>query len=832
MPAPLFANTLGVISADGQVIAHTGLGVTRPNLLADVIAQGVRRSIEDGLLIFDDKLGSTGWRLVYAVPWREVAVGVWPLVVTTIATTAFVIGMTWFLLLLFNRRVFVPVLERSQRVFDSERLNRTVIRTTSVGLGLIARKSGDLLLDSPVWTDMATRVSLDGSSLAAELLWRYPGSTAGRAHPETAYGAVTQQDVRLVTAEGESISLAVSFAPGRYQGEDVLVTAFVDVTAKARLEQQLRQAKQAADQANAAKSMFVATMSHEIRTPLNAILGNLELLAHSRLDAVQQARLDTVRNSSDGLLAVIRDVLDFSKIEAGEIVLERIGFDAAEVASAALMAFAPVARAKDVSVYAEFGASYSVPMTGDPTRLRQILNNLLSNAIKFTLRGSVTLRVATDIADGARMLRVEVEDTGIGMTEAQQATVFQAFAQADASINRRYGGTGLGLALCGRLVGAMGGTIGVQSEPERGSRFTVHLPLGLAQDAAGNETDAVQQAFAGEPVTLLASDRGWLHSMTPLLEGWGLTVSGHLDPSHITGEELEAASVLMLCGDHDQWPAEDENRLMEQISRVIACSPDGPLHPVRQGRIVSLSCYTPGGLRAAFRHVLHGVPLPAAPLETAATEAPQMARRMKVLVAEDNEVNRQLFAEQLAMLQCDGHVTASGQEALQALSAQTFDVLLTDLNMPGMNGYELTQAVRQRWPELPVIAVTAGVTQTELARCREAGMTASATKPMSLGGLYDVLTAVESVDAAKASELHAPVRPDEADAQLLTGVQGYRMAPGKPSCAHATKRLMRFASHVPPETCRGYRRNCIRSKERWLYSDTGTSLQNAMRLSE
>jgi two-component system, NarL family, capsular synthesis sensor histidine kinase RcsC len=556
---------------------------------------------------------------------------------------------------------------------------------------------------------------------------------------------VAQTDVPLLTRDGAPVSLGVSFAPGRYQGEDVLVIAFIDVTAKAQLEQRLRDAKREADQANAAKSIFVATMSHEIRTPLSAIVGNLELLAHSRLDAMQQARVDTMRHSSDGLLATLRDVLDFSKIEAGETVLEQIGFDAVEVMSPALLAFAPMARAKGVGLYCAFDAPVKVPMMGDPTRLRQILNNLLSNAIKFTEQGSVTVRVGVEVTDtGSRELRVAIEDTGIGMTAAQCSTVFHAFTQADASINRRFGGTGLGLALCGRLAQAQGGTIDVQSEPGRGSCFTVRLPLGEAEA----EADFAQAQFGAKSVVLLASDADWLRCATPLLKAWGLRVAGYVDPSHVTEQELEAADVLMLCGDRDQWSVDAENALIEQVSCVIDCGIDGPLHPVRLGRIVSVSCHAPAGIRAALVNALHGAPLPQSPQQGVDTKVSLSCRRMRVLVAEDNEVNRQLFADQLAMLRCDARVVAGGLEALQLLSQQRFDILLTDLHMPEMDGYALTQAVRKRWPDLPVVAVTAGVTQAELNRCEEAGMVASATKPLSLQGLYELLVSNTRVAAS------------------------------------------------------------------------------------
>jgi len=249
MPPTLFDSTLGIVSSDDQIIAETGLGPVHHDLFQRVIASGLAESMRGGFLVLKDKFGSTGWFLVYALPWRGIVAGVWPQLAVSLAAGAIIIGMTWALLLSFNRRVFLPVLERSQRVFDSERLNRIVIQTAPVGLGLISGDSKHLLLRSPIWDEMASRVVVDEPSLAAELVRRYAQHVRSAEQGE-AEGTVVQEDIRLPTRDREPVSLAVSFAPGRYQGEDVLVTAFIDVTTKARLEQQLRDAKQAADQAN------------------------------------------------------------------------------------------------------------------------------------------------------------------------------------------------------------------------------------------------------------------------------------------------------------------------------------------------------------------------------------------------------------------------------------------------------------------------------------------------------------------------------------------------------------------------------------------------------
>ncbi|MGE8614557.1 MAG: ATP-binding protein, partial [Achromobacter veterisilvae] len=526
--------------------------------------------------------------------------------------------------------------------------------------------------------------------------------------------------------------LSVSMARARYQGQDVLVTAFVDVTAKKRVEQQLRKARQAADSANAAKSAFLAAMSHEIRTPLNAILGNLELLSHSPLNAAQRDRLDTIRSASDGLLSVVSDVLDFSKIEAGELRLEEIEFDALEVASRALRMFAPMAQACGLALVGELGLAVSQPMRGDPTRLGQILHNLLSNAIKFTNAGKVTLRLALD--EAGLQAAFEVEDTGIGMSAEQMARLFRAFSQGDATISRRFGGTGLGLALCSRLAQAMGGTMAAESEPGLGSRFTLRLPLG---ECAG-ERDLPR--FDGQSVVLVAAFEAERAYVGQALSAWGLRPQGYGHPAQVGQRELEGAAALVLWGARQTWLAADENRLIEESAWVIDCAMSGPGLPTAAGRLLSVSMYGLGGLAGALRHALQGRALaPASPGRRV------LARPLRILVAEDNLVNRRLFEEQLALLGCEVRTAEDGEAALAWLEREEYDVLLTDLAMPGMDGYALARRALRRWPSLPVVAATAHVTPQERERCAQAGMARVLGKPLSLEELGRTLSELTGI---------------------------------------------------------------------------------------
>lgn len=683
-------------------------------------------SYQTGHIVRGWQLNSGDWTFVYSQSWGEVLKDNRQALIVILLSSCLIIFMTWFLLLLVKRRVLAPAVRQSEAIFESEQLSRTLIDTAPVGLGLIGLSNGKPLLRSPVMKQMQTRLRLRNYRLPVELIrsfLRQNDATAGHPHK----GPVTDE-LTFGDSEDASISLSVSATPVRYRNEDTLVVAFVDVTNQKLLEKRLLTAKEEADRASAAKSSFLATMSHEIRTPLNAILGNLELLEYSALDS-QRDRLTVIRHASDNLLSTISDVLDFSKIEAGEMHVEHIEFDLADIATRSLAIFAPVAQAKGITLVGEPGSTVTLPMTGDPTCLQQVLNNLLSNALKFTERGQVVLRLRVDNTAGE--LHIEAEDSGIGMTAAQQALIFNPFSQADETINRRYGGTGLGLALCMRLVQAMGGAISVTSEPNKGSLFRITFPLSACTG------QAERPRFDGQSVTLICANpqhRAWL---VQALQTWGLIVQDFQHPALLDAGALSRLSTLILWGDRSTWHPDDENRLVEEASQVIDCLLSGPQTPVKTGRLLSTSVYGLRGLAQALGHVMQGTHLPAG-------ENPEtgFSRTLHVLVAEDNPVNARLFEEQLQLLGCYATLVTEGEEALRQLRQAKFDILLTDLSMPGMDGYTLARRVKAEWPDLPVMAITANATEQEYQACEVAGMTRVLTKPLLLAELKDALFSV------------------------------------------------------------------------------------------
>jgi two-component system, NarL family, capsular synthesis sensor histidine kinase RcsC len=766
LTAPLSMNRYDgvfmIVSRDKSLIATASSHESDQPLIGNVLREihtytASKYSVEhyhDGVFSISAPLHETGWILIYAFSWRDIARAVaWP-VGTVAATTLAILGVLWSVILLFQRHIFAPVLERSQRVFESEHLNRKLVETVPVGLAVISPETCRSLLSSPVMSDVASRVMVDAPTLYAVFVGRYIEHAKGRYRIARKWKSnVADDDLTLPLRDGGYIDLAVSAVRARYGGEDVLVTAFIDVTTKKQLEQTLRDAKQAADLANAAKSAFLAAISHEIRTPLNAILGNLELLSRSSLNPIQQDRLETIRTSSVGLLGIVSDVLDISKIEAGEMTLEAIDFDLVEVVERSLTIFAPLAREKGLSLYGEFRCRTVQYAMGDPTRFGQIVHNLLGNAIKFTRVGKVTLRleiVHPPVGIGGTVV-VVVEDTGIGMSPAQCSTVFRPFSQADSSINRRFGGAGLGLALCRHLADAMGGTIEVSSELHVGSRFTVRLPFG-SDEASAEEV----QLFSGTSVVLLSASDEWIDFTVPHLKTWGLHVHVRRHPMFVTGDELATAGALLIFSDQRVWQDSEENRLVDAAIYVIDIHHEGPVQPLGTGKVMSVSCYSIKGLKRALREALTGEAAIRARDScghTASDEPHGLSRYLRVLVAEDNPANRALLAEQLKLLGCDAHVVGSGEDALRELVEGKWDLLLTDLNMPIMSGYELARVVHARYPELPIFVATADATIEERAQCETIGISRVLIKPLSLEHLLSALAVVADENNATVAAL-------------------------------------------------------------------------------
>lgn len=693
---------------------------------------------------FSEALGDTGWTLTYVFSWRTVVSAIAGRVLLSACTTFAILLGQWVILLLMMKRYFKPIMDQSGRVFESEQLSRTLIETAPIGLSLIAKASGQPLLNSPTMHTM-------GTAAIPVLLAKV--STDEFRQPQAERGA-TERFVRPVQIEvgspgGESNVYSVNVSSARYLGQDILVAAFSDVTEQKKLEGYLKEAKQAAESANAAKSSFVAMISHEIRTPLSAMIGNLELLGESALNNTQRARLATIRASSAGLLNIINDVLDISRIGSGQMNIESVPFKVVPVIEQALMLFAPVVAGKGILLASEIDMTIDQELNGDRNRLGQVIQNLLSNAIKFTPAGMVKVRARLDAAQ--RMLVIDVSDTGIGMTKEQLGKIFEPFVQADASVANRFGGTGLGLFLCQWFVRAMKGELSVESDAGVGSCFSVRLPLGEQVRIARGPSD-----LRGSVLFLARLDE-WRAWAVPHLQSWGLSVRNaeHLDL--LDSDEVERYDVVVICHDRAAWDQEEEDRIVDAANWVVDCQTDAPARPVKTGKLITVSTSSITALHEAVSMALSGgVSTVGANASDESfdddAEASHLRQPIRVLAAEDNPVNAQLLADQLERVGADALVVNSGTALLAQLHAKPWDVVLTDLNMPDMCGDEVCASVREALPNLPSYVITAQATANERERCVRAGATDILLKPVSVHALYKLLQGLGGGGRARLDE--------------------------------------------------------------------------------